>query len=73
VFALAVDRRAPAGWAALRIGLAVASAILVTGPVTGGSLSPAPTFGPVVVTALGNGPAAWRDLPWRARSGQRRA
>jgi len=63
VFALAVDRRAPAGWAALGIGLAVASAILVMAPVTGGSLNPARTFGPLLVTALWDGPAAWRDLP----------
>jgi glycerol uptake facilitator protein len=29
----------------------------------GGSLNPARTFGPLLVTALWNGPAAWRDLP----------
>jgi glycerol uptake facilitator protein len=63
VFALAVDRRAPVGWAAPGIGLAVACAILVTGPVTGGSLNPARTFGPLLVTALWHGPAEWRDLP----------
>jgi glycerol uptake facilitator protein len=63
VFALAVDRRAPAGWAAPGIGLSVACAILVAGPLTGGSLNPARTFGPLLVTALWNGPAKWGDLP----------
>jgi glycerol uptake facilitator protein len=63
VFALAVDRRAPAGWAAPGIGLSIACAILVTGPLTGGSLNPARTFGPLVVTALWGGPAEWKDLP----------
>ena len=63
VFALAVDRRAPAGWAGLVIGLSVACAILVIGPLTGGSLNPARTFGPLAVTALWGGAAEWGDLP----------
>lgn len=63
VFALAVDRRAPAGWAAPGIGLAVACAILVIAPVTGGSLNPARTFGPLLVTALWDGPTHWSNLP----------
>jgi glycerol uptake facilitator protein len=63
IFALAVDRRAPAGWAGLIIGLSVACAILVIGPLTGGSLNPARTFGPLLVTALWGGDPQWGDLP----------
>jgi len=63
IMALAVDRRAPAGWAGLMIGLAVAAAILVVGPLTGGSMNPARTFGPMLVTGIGGGDASWGDLP----------
>jgi glycerol uptake facilitator protein len=63
IMALAVDRRAPPGWAGLMIGLAVAAAILVTGPLTGGSLNPARTFGPMLITGIGGGDASWGDLP----------
>jgi glycerol uptake facilitator protein len=62
VFALAVDRRAPAGWAGLGIGLAVACAILFTGPLTSGSLNPARTFGPLLVLTLWDGSTNWGDL-----------
>ncbi|MQA74170.1 MAG: MIP family channel protein [Solirubrobacterales bacterium] len=62
IMALAVDRRAPNGWAGLMIGLAVTAAILVIGPLTGGSLNPARTFGPLLVTAIGGGDAEWGDL-----------
>lgn len=63
IFALAVDRRAPAGWAGLVIGLSVTCAILMTGPLTGGSLNPARTFGPLLVTQLWGGHTDWKDLP----------
>jgi glycerol uptake facilitator protein len=63
IMALAVDRRAPGGWAGLMIGLSVAAAILLIGPLTGGSLNPARTFGPLVVGAVGGGDAFWSDLP----------
>ncbi|MFL5825143.1 MAG: MIP/aquaporin family protein [Thermoleophilaceae bacterium] len=63
IFALAVDKRAPAGWAGLVIGLSVACAILVTGPLTGGSLNPARTFGPLLTTSLWNGDTDWGDFP----------
>jgi glycerol uptake facilitator protein len=63
IMALAVDRRAPAGWAGFMIGLAVAAAILASGPLTGGSLNPARTFGPMLVTGIGGGDASWGDLP----------
>jgi glycerol uptake facilitator protein len=63
IFALAVDRRAPQGWAGFVIGLSVACAILVVAPLTGGSLNPARTFGPLLVTTLWGGDTAWGDLP----------
>lgn len=63
IMALAVDRRAPGGWAGLMIGLAVAAAILLIGPITGGSLNPARTFGPLLVTTFGGGDTFWGDLP----------
>ncbi|MGZ4437979.1 MAG: MIP/aquaporin family protein [Nocardioidaceae bacterium] len=62
VMALAVDSRAPLGWAGLMIGLAVAAAILLIGPLTGGSLNPARTLGPYLVTALFGGSVPWSQL-----------
>ena len=72
VMALAVDGRAPAAWAGFVIGLAVAAAILVIGPLTGASLNPARTFGPLLVTTIGGGDTEWATCPstssdlWRA-------
>lgn len=63
IMGLAVDRRAPAGWAGLMIGLAVTVAILVIAPLTGASLNPARTLGPLVVATVGGGETAWSDLP----------
>jgi len=63
IMALAVDKRAPGGWAGLMIGLAVAAAILLIGPITGGSLNPARTFGPLLIATIGGGDTFWGDLP----------
>jgi len=63
IMALAVDKRAPGGWAGLMIGLAVAAAILLIGPLTGGSLNPARTFGPLFASTIGGGDTEWGDLP----------
>lgn len=63
IMALAVDKRAPGGWAGLMIGLAVAAAILLIGPLTGGSLNPARTFGPLLIGTIGGGDTFWGDLP----------
>jgi glycerol uptake facilitator protein len=63
IMALAVDRRAPGGWAGLMIGLAVAAAILLIGPITGGSLNPSRTFGPLLIATIGGGDTFWGDLP----------
>lgn len=62
VMALAVDSRAPLGWAGLMIGLAVAAAILLIAPQTGGSLNPARTFGPYLGLAIFGGSVPWSDL-----------
>jgi glycerol uptake facilitator protein len=43
----AADSRTPAGWAGLAIGMALASAILFVGPVTGATVNPARAFGPL--------------------------
>ena len=63
IMALAVDKRAPAGWAGFMIGLAVVAAILLIAPLTGGSINPARTFGLLLVNTIGGGDTAWGDLP----------
>lgn len=62
IMALAVDRRAPPGPSGLVIGLAVATGIFVVGPITGGSLNPARTFGPYVVNSFFGGVTPWRQF-----------
>jgi glycerol uptake facilitator protein len=62
IMALAVDRRAPAGWAGLIIGLAVTTDILLIGPVTGASMNPARTFGPYLTNTLFGGSTPWPEL-----------
>ena len=62
VMALAVDSRAPLGWAGLMIGLAVAAAILLIAPQTGGSLNPARTLGPYLAATVFGGDIPWSDL-----------
>ncbi len=63
IMAVAVDQRAPKGWAGLIIGLAVAGAILVMAPLTGGSLNPARTFGPNLVQSIFGGAVEWYQYP----------
>jgi glycerol uptake facilitator protein len=59
VMALAVDARAPAGWAGLIIGLVVACEIMVIGPISNGSINPARTFGPYAATDILGGHTPW--------------
>jgi glycerol uptake facilitator protein len=59
IMGLAVDSRAPKGWAGLIIGLSVACSIVVIGPLTGSSLNPARTFGPYFASQVFGG-----DVPW---------
>lgn len=63
VMALAVDSRAPLGWAGLMIGLAVAAAIMLVGPVTGGALNSARAFGPDLALAVLGGTVRWSEYP----------
>jgi len=62
IMALAVDRRAPVGFAGLVIGLAVACEIMVIGPISGGSVNPARTFGPYLATEFFGGSTPWSEF-----------
>ena len=63
IFALAVDTRAPVGWAGLMIGLSVTCVILVVGPLTGAAVNPARAFGPFAGAAIAGGDVPWSQLP----------
>jgi MIP family channel proteins len=62
IMAVATDGRVVPGFAGVAIGLAVAMGAMVGGPVTGGSMNPARSFGPSLAT--GQWPAHW--LYWVA-------
>lgn len=62
VFALAVAPTAPKEVPALGIGLALATQILVFGPLTGGSVNLARTLGPNAVLSLAGGEVSWSQL-----------
>ena len=57
VISVATDDRAPVGVAPLAVGFALACGVLIAGPVTGGSLNPARTLGPMIVA--GRFDAVW--------------
>lgn len=59
IMGVAVDRRAPAGWAGWIIGMVVAGVIITLGPMTGASINPARTFGPYVGNLIFGGPCPW--------------
>ncbi|MGV3618735.1 MAG: MIP/aquaporin family protein [Fimbriimonas sp.] len=50
IAAVATDRRVSAPVPGLAIGLVVVTNVLLAGPVTGGSMNPARSFGPAIVT-----------------------
>ncbi|MEM2817204.1 MAG: aquaporin, partial [Archaeoglobaceae archaeon] len=52
IMGVAVDERAPPGFAGLIIGLTVGGIITTIGNVTGSSLNPARTFGPYLGDSL---------------------
>jgi MIP family channel proteins len=49
VMAVATDERAPAAIAPLAVGFALAVGVFIAGPVTGGSVNPARSLGPMIV------------------------
>jgi aquaporin Z/aquaporin NIP len=49
VVSVATDTRVPVGVAATAIGAALAAAILVSGPVSGGGVNPARSLGPMII------------------------
>lgn len=59
IMGVAVDSRAPAGWAGWIIGMAVTGIIITLGPMTGSSLNPARTFGPYIGNMIYGGPNPW--------------
>jgi glycerol uptake facilitator protein len=59
----AIDRRAPAGFAGLAIGLAVFAIIVPIAPATGASINPARTFGPMFIGQLFDGTVQWSQFP----------
>ena len=64
IMGVAVDRRAPAGFAGIAIGGSVLAAILAVGAISGGSLNPARTFGPDLMALFFAGSdALWTTFP----------
>jgi glycerol uptake facilitator protein len=63
IMGVAVDKRAPPGFAGLIIGLTVAGMITMAGNISGASLNPARTFGPYVMDFLLGGPNLWMFFP----------
>lgn len=63
IWGSAVDDRAPKGFAGLAIGFVVAADIWVSGPITGASMNPARTFGPLFTETLWGGTTAWAKFP----------
>ena len=49
VLAVATDGRVPQGVAALAIGFTLATAIFISGPITGAGVNPARALGPMIV------------------------
>lgn len=62
IMGVAVDERAPPGFAGLIIGLTVGGIIITIGNITGSSLNPARTFGPYVGDTL-MGINLWQYFP----------
>lgn len=63
IMGVAVDKRAPPGFAGLIVGLTVAGIITTTGNIAGSSLNPARTFGPYIGDWLLGGANLWEFFP----------
>ena len=63
IMGVAVDERAPPGFAGLVIGLTLGGMITVTGNIAGASLNPARTFGPFLMDMLLGGSNLWAFFP----------
>ncbi|HSA38053.1 MAG TPA: MIP/aquaporin family protein [Methanoregula sp.] len=63
IMGIAVDERAPPGFAGLIIGLTVGGMITATGNIAGASLNPARTFGPYLMDYLLGGSNLWAFFP----------
>jgi len=63
IMGIAVDKRAPPGFAGLVIGLTVGGVITTTGNIAGSSLNTARTFGPYLIDSLLGGPSLWQYFP----------
>ncbi|MCA1917000.1 MIP/aquaporin family protein [Methanospirillum hungatei] len=63
IMGVAVDTRAPPGFAGLIIGLTVGGIITATGNIAGASLNPARTFGPYLVDLVLGGKNFWIYFP----------
>jgi len=63
IMGVAVDKRAPPGFAGLVIGLTVAGIITTTGNIAGASLNPARTFGPYLGDMVLGGTNLWGLFP----------
>jgi MIP family channel proteins len=57
IISVATDERAPAGVAPLAVGFALTCGVFIAGPITGGSLNPVRTLGPMIVA--GQFTAVW--------------
>lgn len=62
IMGVAVDKRAPQGWAGFLIGLVVAGVITTLGNVSGQGINPARSFGPILVDSLSGGPNGWPNF-----------
>jgi glycerol uptake facilitator protein len=56
IMGIAVDKRAPQGWAGLVIGLIVAGVITTMGNISGQGINPARSFGPMLMNTFAGGP-----------------
>jgi glycerol uptake facilitator protein len=63
IMGVAVDNKAPSGFAGLIIGLTVGGVITATGNIAGASLNTARTFGPYLGDIVLGGPNLWIYFP----------